>query len=129
MLNSRIVAVLVGCALLAPLPSIAQDVRAVNIAHATAEVPRNYVVFFESGSNRLPNAAADIVRNAAISASLGTTVRIVGRADRAEAVKRELVRDGVPAGSIVIVPAADKPLPTARDGLGDPSSRKVEIKL
>jgi OmpA-OmpF porin, OOP family len=126
MLNRRIAAVLIGGLLLAPAATMAQTVA---VAYASTEVPRNYVVFFENGSNSLSSPASDVVRHAAVSASGGTTVRLVGRTDRAEAVKRQMIRDGVPAGSIVVVGQRDKPLPRAGDGLPDPASRAVEIKL
>jgi OmpA-OmpF porin, OOP family len=127
MFNRRIAAVLIGGLLFAPVP--AAMAQTVAVAYASAEVPRNYVVFFEEGASRLSSSASDIVRHAAVSASGGTTVRLAGRPDRVEAVKRQLIRDGVPAGSIVVVGQRDKPLPLTGDGLPDPSRRSVEIKL
>jgi hypothetical protein len=53
---------------------------------------------------------------------------VVGRADYAEAVKNELVRDGVPARSIVVVAETGVPLSSVADGVSDPANRRVEIR-
>jgi len=125
MLKYRIAAGLIGGLMLAPLSgAFAQEV-----AYAPSQIPRQYVVFLDSGTNRLSDAAADTVRSAAVSASAGTTVRLVGRSDYAQVVKTKMVQDGVPASSIVIVPDSSKALPGAHDGLKDTANRKVEIKL
>jgi hypothetical protein len=127
MFNRRIAAVLIGGLLFAPVP--AAMAQTVAVANASEDVPRNYVVFFESNTNNLSSVASDVVRSAAVSASRGTTIRLVGQPDRVNVVKRQLIRDGVPPGSIVAVGQTDKPLPKLGDGLPDPSNRKVEIKL
>jgi hypothetical protein len=125
MLQSRIAAVLLGGLSLAPLSgAMAQE-----IATAPVEFPRNYVVFMDSGTHRLSDAALDTVRSASISASSGITVRLIGRPDYAQAVKQQMVKDGVPEASIVVIPENRHPLPAAGDGLADTANRKVEIKL
>ena len=125
MLQSRITAVMLGGLILSPLSgAMAQE-----IASAPAEFPREYMVFMDSGTHRLSDAAMDTVRSASISAAGGTTVRLIGRPDYAQAVKKQMVDDGVPASSIVVVPDTRKPLPGVSDGLAETASRKVEIKL
>lgn len=127
MLKHRIAAGLIGGLFLAPLSgAMAQEV-----AYAPPQIPTQYVVFMDSGTSRVPEAAADTIRSAAVSASGGTSMRsvkLVGRPDYAQVVKTQMVKDGVPASSIAILPE-EKPLPTAGDGLKDTASRKVEIKL
>ncbi|CAN5909402.1 hypothetical protein BH11PSE3_BH11PSE3_07210 [soil metagenome] len=127
MLNNRISALMIGGLLVVPFSgAMAQEV-----AYAPPHIPSQYVVFMDSGTTRLPEAAADTIRSAAVSASGGTsmrTVKLVGRADYAQAVKTRLVQDGVPASSIAILPDS-RPLASVGDGLKDTASRKVEIKL
>ncbi len=127
MRKQRLTALMIGGLIMAPLcGALAQEV-----AYAPPQIPSQYVVFMDRGTDRLPEAAADTVRSAAVSASGGTsmrTVKLVGRPDYAQIVKKQLVEDGVPASSIAILPEI-KPLPSAGDGLTDTASRKVEIKL
>jgi hypothetical protein len=53
---------------------------------------------------------------------------VVGRDDYAVVVKDTLVRDGVPARSIIIVPTrGDNPLPAIADGVSNPADRRVQI--
>ncbi len=98
-----------------------------NVAYASEPRP-GYVVFFDKGA-RLSNVADETIRRAAADAEKSAgLVRVVGRADYADAVKNALVRDGVPARSIVVVPRTDSPLPTIADGVSEPANRSVEIK-
>ena len=88
-----------------------------------------YVVFFDRGTGQLSSVAGETIRRAAATADRSAgLVRVVGRADYAEAVKNELVRDGVPARSIVVVAETDSPLPSVADGVSEPASRRVEIR-
>jgi len=99
-----------------------------NVAYASEPRP-GYVVFFDKGTARLSSVADETIRRAAADADKSAgLIRVVGRADYADAVKNELVRDGVPARSIVIVPRTDSPLPTIADGVSEPANRSVEIK-
>lgn len=115
-------AVLFGSLFLAVPAAMAQT----NLAYATASRV-DYVVFFDGGSGHLSAAADDTIRLAAHGARSAGTVRLAGRADYAAAVKNELVRQGVPAGSIVIARETNRPLPNAADGIRDPANRRVEI--
>jgi hypothetical protein len=123
--NLRLSAVLVGGLLLAPI-SAAMG-QSTNIAYASA--PRSeFVVFFDS-TGELPTAAGKTIHLAAKAAKSADTVRITGRADHAEAVKNELVRQGIPAESIVVAHEAGSPLPKPADGLKDPLNRRVAISF
>ena len=121
-------AILLGVLFLVPVaPAKGQ---APNLAYAIDPRP-DYVVFLDKGTDQLSSAAADTVRIAARAAGSGAgsgkVIRLVGRSDRAQAVKDELVRDGIPAGSIVVDRASTQPLPTAAGGISDPLNRRVEI--
>jgi hypothetical protein len=125
----HISAILLGGLVAAPLQ--ASMAQTTNVAYAGgANEPRpGYVVFFDKGAARLSNVADETIRKAAADADRSAgLVRVVGRADYANAVKNELVRDGVPARAIVVVPRTDSPLPTIGDGVSEPANRRVEIK-
>ena len=98
------------------------------VAYASESRP-GYVVFFDKGAARLSGVAAETIRSAAMDADrTGGLIRVVGRDDYAAVVKDRLVRDGVPARSIIVVPPrADNPLPAIADGVSDPTDRRVEI--
>ncbi len=118
-------AVLLGALFLVPVaPARGQPP---NLAYAVDPRPE-YVVFLDRGTNQLSSAAADTVRIAARAAKSAKVVRLVGRPDQAQAVKNELIRDGIPAGSIVVVDRASyKPFPAAAGGVAEPANRRVEI--
>ena len=119
-------AILLGGLVAAPLyTAMAQTT---NVAYASDPRP-GYVVFFDKGTARLSSVADETIRRAAADADNSAgLVRVVGRADYADAVKNQLVRDGVPARSIVVVPRAESPLPTIAHGVSEPANRSVEIK-
>ena len=119
-------AVLLGGLVVAPFQaSMAQT----NVAYAHTSEQPGYVVFFDKGTGRLSPVAGETIRRAAADADKAAgLVRVVGRAEYAATVKNELVRDGVPARSIVVVPSSGNPLPTIADGVSEPANRSVEIK-
>nr|WP_238578779.1 OmpA family protein [Inquilinus limosus] len=103
-------------------------------------------MFFDFDSSRLTPEARSIVASAATDALRGESTRIdvTGHTDRsgtdaynqalsvrrAEAVRRELVADGV-ADSLIIVRGvgeSDPLVPTA-DGVREPQNRRVEIVM
>lgn len=118
-----IAAVMLGGLFLAPL-AMAQST---NLAYATGEPRSEYLVFLEKG-NHLPSSATPALQQAISAAKAGKTVMVVGRADQAQVVKQEMLREGAPAGAIVVANEPAKPLPKA-DSLSDTASRKVEIKF
>jgi hypothetical protein len=119
-------AILLGGLVAAPVyTAMAQTT---NVAYANEPRP-GYVVFFDKGPAQLSSVADETIRRAAADADRSTgLIRVVGRADYADAVKNQLVRDGVPARSIVVVPRTGSPLPTIADGVSEPANRSVEIK-
>jgi hypothetical protein len=119
-------AIALGCLVAAPWQaSMAQSTEV-----AFANDPRpGYVVFFDRSTGQLSRVADETIRRAAADADKSAgLVRVVGRAEYATAVKDQLVRDGVPARAIVVVPKAGNPLPTIPDGVSEPANRSVEIK-
>ena len=120
-------AILLGGLIAAPVQ--ASMAQTTNVAYAYASERSGYVVFFDKGTSQLSAVANETIRRAAADKDKAAgLVRVVGRADYAAAVKNELVRDGVPARSIVVVPKNGNPLPTIADGVSDPANRSVEIK-
>ncbi len=119
-----VAAVLLGGMFLAPVPAALGQTT--NLAYAVDARPE-YVVFLDRGTNRLSSAAADTVRIAAGAAKSASVIRLVGHPDHVQAVKNELIRDGIPAGSIVVGRASNKPFPTVADGIAQPVNRRVEI--
>jgi hypothetical protein len=102
--------------------------KTTNVAYTNESRP-GYVVFFDSGTGQLSSVADETIRRAATDADRSAgLVRVVGRHDYAEAVKAELVRDGVPARSIVVVAETGGPLPPIADGVSEPANRRVEIR-
>ena len=59
----------------------------------------------------------------------GHTVWLSGQARYVEAVKRELLLDGVQPTSIVVRHEGELVLPAAGDGLSEPQQRRVEIQF
>lgn len=118
-----IAAVTIGGLFLAP----AAMAQSTHLAYATGEPRSEYLVFLEKG-NHLPSTATPAVQKAVSAAKAGKTVMVVGRADQAQVVKQEMVREGAPATAIVVANEPTKPLPKV-DALSDTASRKVEIKF
>jgi outer membrane protein OmpA-like peptidoglycan-associated protein len=100
------------------------------VLSGTPQPRPDFVVFFENGSRDLSPAASSTIRIAAKAARAkhAAIVRVVGRGDHAQAVKAELVRQGVPATAIVFVGRDEsQPLIKAADGVAEPSNRQVRI--
>ena len=119
----RIAAVMLGGLFLAS-PAMAQST---NLAYVTGEPRSEYMVFLGK-DNVLPESAIPMVSQASKAAKAGKTVHLVGRADQAEIVKQEMIREGAPASAIVVAREPAKALPRV-DSLSDTASRKVEIKF
>ena len=111
-----------------------------------APIVRSYLVFFEFDRSDLTSDAQRIVETAARSATTADVTRIdvTGHADRAgaprynqrlsmrraEAVRSELIRNGVPQSEIAIVAKGEsEPLVPTRDGVREAQNRRVEIVL
>jgi hypothetical protein len=100
--------------------------QSTNVAYGAPRT--DYVVFLDHGATLSP-VANDTVRKAAEAAKSARTVNLVGRRDYAEAVRSQLVKEGVPARAIMVTPQVDDPLPPLRDGMSDPVKRRVEISF
>jgi opacity protein-like surface antigen len=106
----------------------------------------SYIVFFDFDRATLTAQAVTTIKQAAAAAKSGNKTRIgvTGHADRsgsdaynmalslrrANAVKDQLVREGIPATNIAVVGRGESPplVPTA-DGVREPQNRRVEIVL
>src|ERR1700682_5514700 len=112
----------IGAVLLGGLcvtPFQAALAQTTSVAYANESRP-GYAVFFDKGTGQLSSVADETIRRAAADAGRSAgLVRVVGRAGYADAVKNELVRDGVPARSIVVLAGTESPLPTIADGMSE----------
>jgi hypothetical protein len=107
---------------------------------------RNFLVFFDFDRSNLTPRAMDIVKEAANVAKSGQNARVTctGHTDtagpanynmalslrRANTVKEALVREGVPATSILVIGKGETALLVAtKDGVREPQNRRVEIVI
>jgi len=112
----------------------------------TPPTVKKYVVFFDFDRSNITPTAANTIKQAATDAKAGksTKVDVTGHADRsgsdqynmalslrrANAVKDQLVREGIPANQIVVVGRGEtQPLVNTADGVREPQNRRVEIVL
>jgi iron complex outermembrane receptor protein len=111
---------------------------------APAKAPRSYLVFFDFNKSDLTSQAVSIVDTAAKNAGPAkvTQIEVTGHTDtvgsdaynmrlsrrRAEAVAKQLEKDGIPSSEIAIFAKGKKDLlvPTA-DGVREPQNRRVQI--
>ncbi len=115
-------------------------------APAVQQAARNYLVFFDWDRAGLTDRARQIVAEAAAASTRVqvTRIEVAGHADRsgpdrynlalsirrARAVADELVRQGVPSGSITTQGFGERqPLVQTADGVREPHNRRVEIVL
>lgn len=125
MTTRRTAAVMLGGLLLAPIPAMAQSTH---LAYATGESRSEYMVFLDKDS-QLPSSAAMTIRKAAQAAGRDRTIHVNGRAEHAELVKQELIRDGISPTSIFVTTDRAAPLARANDGITSPMDRRVDIKF
>lgn len=116
------VVVLAGLAL-TPVTAMSQD-----LASAPNALVSDQMVFMGISDTYVPASAMETIRSAADAAN-SASVLIEGRADRANAVKQELIRQGAPAEAITVRPAPTRPLIQAGDGVADPTGRRVNIRF
>ncbi len=107
---------------------------------------KSFIVFFDFDRANLTGTALTTIKQAASEAKAGNVARITvtGHADRsgtdaynmalslrrANAVKDQLVREGIPAAGIAIVGRGEsQPLVPTADGVREPQNRRVEIVL
>jgi len=119
-------ALVVGGLALMPLSALGQNLA--SAPDASPIVRSDHLVFMGSDAGRVPESAMQTVRSAA-DAAKQSPVRIEGRADYANAVKQELVRQGAPADSISIKPVPTQPLAKAGDDLAVSADRGVVLRF
>jgi outer membrane protein OmpA-like peptidoglycan-associated protein len=126
----------------APMPG---KVTPPPVAQKTAPTATSYMVFFDFNKYNLTPEAMHIVDNAAAAAkgnSGVTQIDVTGHTDtvgsdaynmklsrrRADSVKAELVKQGVPAKEIAVFAKGKRdPLVPTGDGVREPQNRRVEI--
>ena len=131
----------------APMPAAAPAPAPAPVAAPAPAPARNYIVFFDFDKADLKSDAQTVVRQAAtgFKNSTGVTrIEATGHADRsgtpaynmklserrAEAVRAELIAQGVPANAITISAKGEtQPLVQTADGVREPQNRRVEIVL
>jgi len=130
----------------APVPvPVAAPAPAPAPAPAVSPLVRSFLVFFDFNRSDITDDARKVISQAADNAKKagGTTrINLTGHADRsgpaqynmrlsqrrADAVKAELVKLGVPAGDITTVAKGESdPLVPTADGVREPRNRRVEI--
>jgi len=129
----------------APLPAVAAPPPPAPAARAP-EVQRAFQVFFDFNKSDITAAAAHVIQQASDSVKAGhmTQINVTGHTDtvgsakynqalserRADAVKQQLISDGVPNGEIATSGVGKTGLlvPTA-DGVREPQNRRAEIVL
>lgn len=129
----------------APAPAPAQAAPAPAPAPAPT-LQRSYLVFFDWDKADITAEARRVIRQAADNAKRGNVSRIqaTGHADRsgpdrynmalsirrANNVKAELVRAGIPENQIAVIGRGEtQPLVPTADGVREPQNRRVEILL
>ena len=133
----------------APAPPVAQSAPPppeVTPPTKAVEPPRTYLVFFEWDKTALTSEGKDVLKVAATNSKKTKVTRIQadGHADRsgpdaynlklsqerAEHVRAELIKNGVPAGIITVVGKGEtEPLIPTANGVREPQNRRVEIVL
>jgi hypothetical protein len=114
-------AALVGGIFLTPLAGVAQNIVSLPEPNST------YLVFLEESG--LSATAKELIGGVASAVQPGRGNRLSGQTAHVEAVKRELLRDGVPPSSIVVRRDIAPSLPTTADGIDEPQHRRVEIQF
>jgi outer membrane protein OmpA-like peptidoglycan-associated protein len=116
------------------------------VAAPPPPMQRNFLVFFDFDKSDITSEADRVIVQAANNAKSAAVTRITltGHTDRsgpvaynqrlserrADAVKARLVREGVPAASIVTIGRGEsQPLVPTADGVREPQNRRVEIVL
>jgi len=114
-------AVLAGGLFLTTSLVVAQDVASLPDART------HYLIFLDKDG--LSPTAKQTIRNAVDGVGTGHTLRLTGQPRYVEAVKKELLLNGVQPTSIVVGHESGRPLPAAGDALNEPHQRRVEIRF
>jgi outer membrane protein OmpA-like peptidoglycan-associated protein len=107
---------------------------------------KSFIVFFDFDKSNITSAAQTTINDAVAAAKAGHSaqVTLTGHTDRsgseqynlalslrrAEAVKANMIRQGIPASSIVVIGKGEsQPLVPTADGVREPQNRRVEIVI
>lgn len=101
-------------------PVIAQNIASLPDAKSS------YLVFADRNGLLSP-VAIETVRNAANAA--GRPIDLSGPAPYVETVKKQLIREGVPATAISVRATTAPSLPATQDGISSPQDRSVKIRF
>jgi outer membrane protein OmpA-like peptidoglycan-associated protein len=131
----------------APVPAAAPPAPApAPVAKPAPALQKQYLVFFDFNKSDITPEASKVITQAAAAAKQGNAARVslTGHADRsgsdkynmalslkrANAVKDQLVKQGIPADQISVVGKGEsEPLVPTPDGVREPQNRRVEIVL
>lgn len=130
----------------APAPVPAAAPAPAPVAAKPAAVQKQFLVFFDFNKADITPEASKVITQAADAAKKGSVSRVAltGHADRsgsdkynmalslkrANAVKDQLVKQGIPADQISVVGKGEsEPLVATPDGVREPQNRRVEIVL
>jgi outer membrane protein OmpA-like peptidoglycan-associated protein len=111
-----------------------------------AMAKKSFIVFFDFDKSNITSAAQTTINDAVAAAKAGHSaqVTLTGHTDRsgseqynlalslrrAEAVKANMIRQGIPASSIVVIGKGEsQPLVPTADGVREPQNRRVEIVI
>jgi outer membrane protein OmpA-like peptidoglycan-associated protein len=107
---------------------------------------KSFIVFFDFDRSNITSEGQSTINDAVAAAKAGNSTRITltGHTDRsgseqynmalslrrAEAVKANMIRQGIPANAIVVIGKGEtQPLVPTADGVREPQNRRVEIVI
>ncbi len=111
-----------------------------------AKVNNSFIVFFDFDKSNITAQAQKTINDAVAAAKAGNSARVTltGHTDRsgseqynmalslrrAEAVKANMIKQGIPASAIVVIGKGEsQPLVPTADGVREPQNRRVEIVI
>ncbi len=112
----------------------------------TAMAKKSFIVFFDFDKSNITSQAQTTINDAVAAAKAGNSARVTltGHTDRsgseqynmalslrrAEAVKANMIKQGIPASAIVVIGKGEsQPLVPTADGVREPQNRRVEIVI
>ncbi len=111
-----------------------------------ATAKKSFIVFFDFDKSNITSQAQTTINDAVAAAKAGNSARVTltGHTDRsgseqynmalslrrAEAVKANMIKQGIPASAIVVIGKGEsQPLVPTADGVREPQNRRVEIVI
>jgi hypothetical protein len=121
MQKSFVIAALAGGVLLGSSAAVAQNVASLPAGQTSQLVFLDHDGISSTGRNMLGTIASE--------ARGARTVELLGAPPYAEAVKRQLIQDGVPPSAIIVRQRAATMLPSPNDAISNPQERSVQIRM